>query len=69
MVYKQNRQRKQNDQLSLLLMIKDVRKPLLLSAVTGAGIDLLRQAIAKIANTEEEPEEGDDEDWLKEFES
>ncbi len=44
-------------------------KAVALSAVTGAGIDLLRQAIAKIANTEEEPEEEDDEDWLKEFES
>ncbi|WP_302944272.1 GTPase HflX [Turicimonas muris] len=43
-------------------------KAVALSAVTGAGIDLLRQAIAKIANTEEEPEEEDDEDWLKEFE-
>lgn len=47
---------------------KECPKAVALSAVTGAGIDLLRQAIAKIANTEEEPEEEDDEDWLKEFE-
>ncbi|GAB1825074.1 GTPase HflX [Turicimonas sp. TL08] len=47
---------------------KERPKAVALSAVTGAGIDLLRQAIAKIANTEEEPEEEDDEDWLKEFE-
>lgn len=52
------------------LTFDDKRRPkaVALSAVTGAGIDLLRQAIAKIANTEEEPEEEDDEDWLKEFE-
>ncbi len=38
------------------------------SAATGTGMDLLRKAIAEIANAEPVPEPPDDEDWLREFE-
>ena len=43
-------------------------KAVALSAATGKGIELLREAISSIAKAEPETEEDDDEDWLKEFE-
>lgn len=48
---------------------KGVPKSVGVSAVTGEGINLLTEAIAKVASMPEEVvEEDDDEDWLKEFE-
>lgn len=47
-------------------------KAVALSAKTGEGIELLKQAVAEIARKKEEEygrqDDVDDEDWLKEFE-
>lgn len=66
MVY--NKIDKEGNEPFLTFNEKEMPKAVALSAATGEGIDLLRQAISKIANTEIVSEEEDDEDWLKEFE-
>ena len=66
MVY--NKIDKEDNEPFLTVDDKGNPKAVALSAATGKGIELLREAISSIAKAEPETEEDDDEDWLKEFE-